>query len=247
MGCCSWCSDLDKKRCWAFLELPKQMNVLDTILIIFLLNSQGATGLFALQLNSCIWLTGQTLPFRNRGVRSDVVTHISNRTKKTSPIGPYKVQRSWSGGSGKPGLLPPCSRGDTWAPGTQTHCSLPVTFSAPQPRFTPERQLTTRLQSAVFSYRSVIFQVGLLQWLHGTPSFAVQLSVWSGCLFIGAEQCCNCWTGKEPVSSQAQETMPIEEGYYHQSLSWPCLYMRMTWIVVHVFTSVVSKYSLERV
>lgn len=98
MGCCSWCSDLDKKRCWAFLELPKQMNVLDTILIIFLLNSQGATGLFALQLNSCIWLTGQTLPFRNRGVRSDVVTHISNRTKKTSPIGPYKVQRSWSGG-----------------------------------------------------------------------------------------------------------------------------------------------------
>lgn len=42
-------------------------------------------------------------------------------------------------------------------------------------------QKTTSLQSAVFSNRSVICQVGLLQWLHGTPSFAVQLSVWSAC------------------------------------------------------------------
>lgn len=123
-------------------------------------------------------------------------------------------------------------------------------FSAPRPCFTLKRELTTRLQLAVFSYRSVIFQVGLLQWLHGTPSFAVQLSVWSGRLFIEAKQCCNCWTGKEP------EPCPYKRGITpkswntdsgHQSFSWLCLYMRMTWIVVHVFTSVVSKCSLERV
>lgn len=101
-------------------------------------------------------------------------------------------------------------------------------FSAPRPCFTLKRELTTRLQFAVFSYRSVIFQVGLLQWLHGTPSFAVQLSVWSGRLFIEAKQCCNCWTGKEPVLSRAQETMSIQEGYYTKELKhrqWPSVFL----------------------
>lgn len=54
---------------------------------------------------------------------------------------------------------------------------------------------TSKTQSAVSFYMSY-FRVGLLQWLCGTSSLTMLLSVWSSSLFPGAKQCCNCWTGK---------------------------------------------------
>lgn len=100
-------------------------------------------------------------------------------------------------GSGKPGLLDSRWEEDTQVAGTQTHSSLPVialllsTASLTQTHLNYEDSVSCPFLHVCYFLNqfAVVMAWYMILGHHLLPN---ALSVWSGCLFTEAKQCCNC-------------------------------------------------------